>query len=135
MSELRTAAFRKQHEGIIEIVDNILTSLEPEVLLNNTHGIRKLITKLSNNVKVHLVLEDSALYPILANSENEKVRATSKQFMEEMGVISKSYGDHVDKWSTCMKIKEKTTEDIVQKVRQAESPKQRSTVYMKKWMT
>ena len=108
MTELRTATFRKQHEGIIEIVDSILMSMDPEVLKNNSHGIRKLLTKLSNNVKIHLILEDTALYPILANSDDDKVREISRQYMEEMGIISNSYTSYVEKWSAGSSIKDNT---------------------------
>ena len=106
MTELRTATFRKQHEGIVDIVDSILTSLDHDGLMNNSHNIRKLLTKLSNNVKIHLILEDTALYPILAKSDDGKVRETSRQYMEEMGVISYSYTSYVEKWSAGSSIKD-----------------------------
>ena len=109
MSELRTATFRKQHVDIINLVNNILDSLDFDVLKTNSHGIRKLLTKLSNNVKVHLILEDSALYPIMANSDNTKIKTKSNQFMDEMGVISTTYSNYVEKWSTGSSIKENTS--------------------------
>lgn len=112
MADLRTATFRKQHDGIVEITRSILNSLEPSELSNNSHGIRKLLTRLSNNVKIHLILEDTALYPILANSEDKKIRATSLQYMEEMGVISDSYNSYVEKWSVGSVIKENTEKFI-----------------------
>lgn len=108
MPELRTATFRKQHEDIVNLVKNILGSLDLDSLKTNSHGIRKLLTKLSNNVKVHLILEDSALYPILANSDNKQLKTKSNQFMEEMGVISGAYSDYVEKWSKGSLIKEDT---------------------------
>jgi len=106
MNNLKTAAFRKQHEGIIEIVNSILASLDPVKLSINSHGIRKLLTKLSQNLKIHLILEDTALYPVLANSEDNKVRAISLKYMEEMGVISGSYTSYTDKWSAGSSIKD-----------------------------
>jgi len=108
MANSRTTVFRKQHEGIVEIVNRILASLDHDALSNNTHGIRKLLTKLSNNVKIHLILEDTALYPILANSDNTEVKAISLQYMEEMGVISNSYSTYVEKWSIGSSIKDST---------------------------
>jgi len=108
MADLKTATFRKQHEGIVEIVNSILASLDHNELSNNTHGIRKLLTKLTNNVKIHLILEDTALYPILANSDDKEVKAISLQYMEEMGVISNSYTSYVEKWSIGSSIKDST---------------------------
>ncbi len=109
MSELRTATFRKQHVDIINLVNNILGSLDLDALKINSHGIRKLLTKLSNNVKVHLILEDSALYPILANSDNAEIKTKSNKFMDEMGVISKTFSNYVEKWSMGSSIKEDTS--------------------------
>lgn len=108
MTELRTATFRKQHEDIIDLINNILDSLDLNILKANSHGIRKIITKLTNNVKVHLILEDSALYPILVNSDNKKIKTRSNQFMDEMGVISGTYSEYVEKWSKGSSIKEDT---------------------------
>jgi len=119
MDDLKTATFRKQHEGIIEIVNSILASLDPVKLSTNSHGIRKLLTKLSQNLKIHLILEDTALYPVLANSENKEVKAISLKYMEEMGVISGSYTSYADKWSVGSSIKNSTetfvkeTEDLL----------------------
>jgi len=108
MSDLKTAVFRKQHEGIVEIVNSILDSLDYNELSDNSHGIRKLLTKLTNNVNIHLILEDTALYPILANSDDKEVSEVSLKYMEEMGVISSSYTRYVEKWSIGTSIKDST---------------------------
>ena len=108
MGNLRTSPFRKQHDGILEIIAIILNILDPETIKNNSHGIRKQITKLAGVVKVHLVLEDNSLYPVLANNENRVLKETSAQFMEEMGSISNSFNAYLEKWSTVSSIKSET---------------------------
>lgn len=105
MDDLKTAVYRKQHSGIVENAQNIQDLLDPDLLKNNSHGIRKLITKLSNSLKIHLILEDRALYPILINSSDGKIRDMSRKYIDEMGTISDLYISFSQKWKTGSSIK------------------------------
>jgi iron-sulfur cluster repair protein YtfE (RIC family) len=108
MDDRRTAAFRKQHEDIKETVESILELLNPEDLKKNSHGIRKLLAKLSSMVKIHLILEDKALYPVLANIEEGNIRSISEQYKQEMSEIASVFNDYVAKWSSGGSIRDDT---------------------------
>ncbi len=116
MSDVKTATFRKQHEDIIILINSILNSLEFEVLKVNSHGIKKLLTKLSNIVRIHIILEDSALYPILEKIDNVDIRTKSRHFMNEMLVISETYSNYIEKWTAGSSIKE-DTENFIDETR------------------
>ncbi len=109
MGGSRTSPFRKQHDGILEIITGILNNLDENSIKENSHNVRKLIAKLAGIVKVHLVLEDNSLYPLLANNDNTELREISAQFMDEMGDISKSFTDYLKQWSTASSIKSETS--------------------------
>jgi len=108
MDGLRTATFRKQHEGIRDTVDSILELLDLEDLRKNSHEIRKLLAKLSSTVRIHLILEDKALYPVLANIEEGEIRSISEQFKQEMSEISSVFNKYVEKWSSGASIRDET---------------------------
>jgi len=100
MSDLRTASFRKQHVDIVETVERILKQLNPEELKTNSHGVRKLLNKLSSQVKVHLILEDKALYPVIVGINIGDLKEISQQYMEEMNLISSEFGRYMEKWAS-----------------------------------
>ncbi len=108
MVKVWTSSFRRQHEGILEEVAGILGILEFEAIRDNSYTIRKKITKLAGIVKIHLVLEDNSLYPVLANIDSGILKETAAQFMDEMGDISKSFTEYLEKWSTVSSIKSET---------------------------
>ncbi|MCF6335155.1 MAG: hypothetical protein L3J12_05400, partial [Spirochaetales bacterium] len=79
MVKVWTSSFRIQHEVILEEVAGILGILEFEAIRDNSYTIRKKITKLAGIVKIHLVLEDNSLYPVLANIDSGILKETAAQ--------------------------------------------------------
>ncbi len=59
---------------------------------------------MARKVRIHLTIEDTALYPVLLNSDNEDVKATAKLYMEEMGHIKEVFNTYMNKWPTGFKI-------------------------------
>lgn len=96
----RTEQFRKQHEGIVGLVQEISKKLDSRTVADNAQEMRLIISKLAGLVKVHLAMEDKALYPSLATSSDPTVTATAKRFMTEMGGISEAFNKYYEKWTT-----------------------------------
>jgi hemerythrin-like domain-containing protein len=95
----RTDQFRKQHDGIVALVQEISKMLNAASVAANAQEFRLTLSKLAGLVKVHLAMEDKALYPSLVSSADPKVESTAKRFIDEMGGISQAFGDYNDKWT------------------------------------
>ncbi len=101
----KTKPFRDQHEKLLEIIDEITGYLENGVV-ENSHRMSKLLADLSRNVKVHLALEDTSLYPVLQYTEDKEIKKTATAFMKEMGDIKKVFEQYIAKWPSGFKIEE-----------------------------
>jgi iron-sulfur cluster repair protein YtfE (RIC family) len=90
-----TDSFRKQHAELVEIVQRIERSLDPQKLAAGATEMRGLLSTLMGKLSLHLAMEDNSLYPRLERHPDAKVRDMAKRFMSEMsGVkpIVEAYG-------------------------------------------
>ncbi len=107
-----TDNFRRQHNEIVDVVQKIAAGLNAEELKKDASAIRELLMMLAGKLKMHLAMEDKALYPNLINHTNDDVRNTAKKFVEEMGGIKEAFTAYVEKWSIAGKI-ENDAEEFV----------------------
>ena len=109
MSE--TEKYREGHDQLLNISKEISTLLIEERISRDPKAVRRGLSKLAAKLRVHLLLEDKSLYPILQSHSDEKVRALTNRFAYEMGGISDEFNDYMCKWSTST-IKENATSFI-----------------------
>jgi len=108
----RTDRFRTQHEEIMEIAGQVLSSLNPGDLSRDAGGLRATLSKLSGKLQVHLAMEDKALYPQLLEHKDMTVKTTAKRYVDEMGGISTAFKDYMSKWAIPSVIQAKSQEFI-----------------------
>lgn len=93
-----TDNFKRQHNEIVEVVQKISAGLKADELSKDASEMRGLLAALAGKLKMHLAMEDEALYPNLMNHSNAEIRDTAKKFVEEMGGIKETFMAFADKW-------------------------------------
>lgn len=106
---VRTARFRRQHDEIMTIVQNI-SSLLTDDLKEDARKVPPLLSTLAGKLTVHLAMEDNALYPSLL--KDDKLRPLAERFMAEMGGISATFKEYVRKWPDAGAIEGQTADFI-----------------------
>lgn len=101
----RTTRYREQHADIAKVVADLEAQLDATKLGADGAPARKLLSSLAGKIAVHLSAEDEHLYPELARSNNEKLKAVASQFAKDMGPIAKAFTGYVAKWPTPTAIK------------------------------
>lgn len=90
---------RKQHQQIRKALQELQEDVySEEEVVKNQLWIALRIGTLTGILLMHLKYEDEYLYPLLLQDPNEKVRATSNQFMKEMGNLSAVFEGYKDKY-------------------------------------
>ncbi len=95
---LITDEYRRQHEEILELVNELSGYLYEQKLKNNALEARKILSKLAGALKVHLAMEDNSLYPRLLASNDKEIREVARQFIEEIGGIAPVFNNYLNKW-------------------------------------
>jgi iron-sulfur cluster repair protein YtfE (RIC family) len=96
-----------QHEEMLTLIQTIeAAAVNPT---NNAAEIAHNINALSGKMKIHLMSEDRFLYPSLAQSENPVIKATAKQFSQEMGGLAEQFTLFVQRYNIPSKITEAQT--------------------------
>jgi hypothetical protein len=91
---------RRQHRQILELATELEQVLKkPGEVASHGGDVRKLISKMSGLVKVHLANEDKVLYPRLVSSKQAKVSSTAKEFTTSMGGLVNTYVAWDAKWT------------------------------------
>jgi len=92
--------FKRQHDDLVKVANEISGLLNPVQLSKDAVQVRTLLSTLAGKLKIHLAMEDKALYPKLLAHHDEVVRRTATQFMDEMGGISEAFTSYLNKWPT-----------------------------------
>lgn len=103
----KTRPFRDQHEKLLEITSEISVYLaDSSKIIENSNRISKLLTDLLRNLKVHLTLEDTSLYPVICLTDRNDMKNIAREYKDEMGDIKDLFSAYFDRWSSGFKIKE-----------------------------
>lgn len=78
----------------------ITSHLKPDDLLQNPSRVLDALSRFSSALKVHLTMEDKALYPALLSHPNTAISTLAKAFSEEMGGIKEEFVKYSTKWSS-----------------------------------
>ncbi|MGI6557577.1 MAG: hemerythrin domain-containing protein [Limnochordia bacterium] len=106
---VRTARFRRQHDEIMAIVQEISSHLTDD-LKKDASQVPQLLSTLAGKLTVHLAMEDNALYPSLL--KDDQLRPLAERFMTEMGGISATFKEYVRKWPDAGAIEGRAAEFI-----------------------
>lgn len=92
----------RQHKELYKLLSD-MKSLGYNIE-SNADKIALNINLLAGKLNIHLQSEDKYLYSLLLNSTNSEVRKIAKNFITEMGHISKTFNDFKLKFNTKNKI-------------------------------
>ena len=99
-----TQKFRNQHDELLEKVGELAKLLNEKKLTSDATAARDVLSGLLGELKIHLAVEDKALYPQLKNCGNHEVVAISIQYQEEMGGIAEFVANNSKKWPSAYAI-------------------------------
>ncbi|MDY0106858.1 MAG: hemerythrin domain-containing protein [Giesbergeria sp.] len=90
--------FKHQH---VDILDSIaaLRSLAHAGVAHNAAEIARRIVAMSSTIKLHLAVEDQALYPALQRGSNAELARMGLQYQQEMGAIARAYEAFSRRWN------------------------------------
>lgn len=94
----RTDNFRRQHDDLLSLANQIVAELEPARLAHSAEKVHGLLLQLAGKIGVHLAMEDQSLYPRLLESDDPELRALAQRFVDEMGGIAATFEDYVKAW-------------------------------------
>lgn len=92
---MRTEVYRRQHHQLRTLLDGMSRFLVPL----DAGACRAGLERLSTVLKVHLALEDKALYPHLITHDNPDVRRTAGEFQFHMGRLAQEFEAFHARWS------------------------------------
>ena len=82
--------FKHQHLDILRSID-LLRQLTHAGVERNAAEIAQRIVAMSSTIKLHLAVEDQALYPALQRSGNASLARMGRQYQSDMGPIASAY--------------------------------------------
>ncbi len=94
-----TEILRKQHAELVETVRQIEASLDPQHLTAGAGEMRRLLSTLIGKLKMHLAMEDNALYPSMQKHVDAAMRDAGAKFSSEMAAIKPVVEAFSKKWS------------------------------------
>ena len=83
--------FKRQHNAINEELSFLETEIQKEIVLIDISDINFHIGKLTALLRIHLLEENTNLYPNLLSSQDEGIRKLANQHILEMGKLIDEY--------------------------------------------
>lgn len=99
MSPLPSARYCDHHADLARLAQQVTACLPTSSQAPDLPVIRQSLTAFTAKLRVHLALEDDALYPRLFRHDNRRIRQIADQFSREMGDLRTGYDDHIRNWS------------------------------------
>ncbi|MFD4839528.1 hemerythrin domain-containing protein [Achromobacter sp. NPDC058515] len=90
--------FKQQHVDILQGIAS-LRRLAQAGVARNAAGIAQGIVSISATIKLHLAVEDRALYPAVARSRDLDLARKGREFQEEMDAIAAAYEAFARRWN------------------------------------
>lgn len=91
--------FKHQHTDILRSIA-VLRDLTHAGVEHNAGEIARRIVAMSSTIKLHLAVEDQALYPALQRGDDEQLARMGRQYQSEMGPIASAYDAFARRWNT-----------------------------------
>ena len=96
--------FKHQHVDILSRIDQ-LRSLTHAGVEANAAAIAQGIISFSSLIKLHLAVEDKALYPALQRSGDATLARLGQQFQDDMGPIAQAFDGFARRWNTAERLR------------------------------
>jgi hypothetical protein len=90
--------FKQQHVDILQGIAS-LRKLALAGVARNAAEIARGIVSMSATIKLHLAVEDRALYPAVARSADVDLARKGKEFQQEMDAIAAAYEAFAKRWN------------------------------------
>lgn len=90
--------FHAQHADLYRLIDQIETLLHAPATASPAEAIRTAFHQLSAKLRLHLALEDDALYPRLIREGNPQLGNLAQQFQQEMSGLRATYEAFLSQW-------------------------------------
>lgn len=99
-----TDAFRRQHDELLQVVGEMQRLFDVGRLATDANAARTLLSQLEVGLRVHLLMEDRAMYPKLTSHEDPTIAGIAKRYRDEMGGLTAAFGAYTKRWSTAGEI-------------------------------
>jgi hypothetical protein len=90
--------FKHQHVAILDGIDRLRQAVRAGIAAN-ADDIATGIIKISGVIKLHLAIEDTVLYPAIADSADRKLARLSEAYQREMNGIAGEYFAFASRWN------------------------------------
>ena len=90
--------FKHQHVSILGSIA-ALRRLAHAGVAHNATEIARLVVTMSSTIKLHLAVEDQALYPALQRGSNAELARMGQQYQRDMGPIAQAYEAFARRWN------------------------------------
>ncbi|MBV8247874.1 MAG: hemerythrin domain-containing protein [Comamonas sp.] len=96
---------KQQHVDILRRI-TALRELTHAGVAGNAKAIAEGIIGMSAVIKLHLAVEDQALYPALQRGGNADLARLGRQYQDEMGPLAQAYDAFARRWNTAQRLHE-----------------------------
>ena len=104
--------FRRQHGEVLQVIQEITGKLDPDWDNAEATQVSSLVANLLGKLKIHLAMEDDALYPELLQHPEQKVRDLATKYVNEMGSLKSEVDALRKKWGSASAIQADPTSFI-----------------------
>jgi len=95
--------YKNQHSEIMQCIAE-LRNFAKAGINRNAAEIARTIVSMSSTIKLHLAVEDQALYPALQSGSNTALAKMGRKFQDEMGAIASAYVGFAGRWNSAAKL-------------------------------
>ena len=103
---MKTEKFREQHVEILELANKISDLLNADQLRKDSSEMFKLVSRFTATVKLHLVMEDDVLYPLLREHKDLDIRSLAQKYIYEHGGARYNIIEYAAKWTKIFAIQQ-----------------------------
>ena len=97
--------FKDQHSDILRRIAS-LRALTQTGVAANAPAIAEGIIKMSVVIKLHLAVEDQALYPTLQRSEDAELIQLGRMYQNDMVPLARAYDVFARRWNTAQRLQD-----------------------------
>lgn len=95
--------FKRQHVAILDGIASLREAARGGIE-ENAEKIASMIVKISSVIKLHLVVEDSVLYPEVASSSDATLSRLGERYQYEMKGISEEFFTFATHWNLAARV-------------------------------
>lgn len=97
---------KEQHYELLDIASALSLHLQIDRIAETPEVVHELLNSLAGRLRVHLLMEDRGLYPLLLEGDDEEVKRLTREFMDDIGGLSARVRKYMLSWSVPRLIRE-----------------------------